>query len=204
MQNCCKKLKKYFAGIISCKEIPKNLKMSFEKFLTCKTFEEMTEIENNFRFFFQNNFGNTKVTKYHPLLDSIAEGIVEIFVFPDSSESVQKLLNAAYQWTYSELCRVVVLLPTLRMVDVEKELRTILKKVNSLLVEIWSLHHEWEEKTFHLCGICLEKHLKKEWILCDCKKHAFGRHCLEQWIQTCMEKKKQATCPICREKVVCL
>lgn len=172
--------------------------MSFEKFLTCKTLEEMTEIENNFRFFFQNYFGNTKVTKYHPLLDSIAEGIVEIFVFPDSSESVQKLLNAAYQWTYSELCRVVVLLPSLRMVDVEKELRNILKKLNSLLVEIWSLHHEWEEKIFYLCGICLEKHLKKEWILCDCKKHAFGRDCLKQWIQTCMEKKKQVTCPICR------
>lgn len=52
----------------------------------------------------------------------------------------------------------------------------------------------------NMCGICLESHKIIESIYCDCS-HEFGEKCFLDWKNNCTTKKKDISCPNCRNTV---
>jgi len=50
------------------------------------------------------------------------------------------------------------------------------------------------------CGICMNKHIKKDTITINCSHH-FGYHCFNDWMNICKNNGKETTCPICRNEV---
>jgi hypothetical protein len=49
----------------------------------------------------------------------------------------------------------------------------------------------------NLCGICLDEHVKKDSLLCNCN-HEFGKDCFNQWLDICKASNQVVTCPTCR------
>lgn len=52
----------------------------------------------------------------------------------------------------------------------------------------------------NICGICLDSHKIIESIYCDCS-HEFGEKCFLDWKNNCTTKKKDISCPNCRNTV---
>jgi hypothetical protein len=50
------------------------------------------------------------------------------------------------------------------------------------------------------CGICLDCHLQKEIVVCNCS-HEFGQICFEGWMNICKNNERKITCPGCRTEV---
>lgn len=58
----------------------------------------------------------------------------------------------------------------------------------------------FEERSEHVCGICLEAHMNGYTVTCECN-HRFGKKCFINWTKACTRAKRAVTCPTCRQPV---